>query len=396
MKTDFDRPLDRRNTCSLKWDYCERILGEPDVIPMWVADMDFPAPPPVVEALTARAAHPAYGYPLAPASFWQSIISWLKTRHGWEVDRGWLTLGPGVVPSLSFCVRALTQPGDGVVVQTPVYFPFFSAVEKNGRRLIRNSLRFEGGRWAMDFDDLARKLDQGARLLILCSPHNPVGRVWTREELTEVGRLCRERDVLVVSDEIHADIVFKPHRHVPFALLSPNLAGRTITCWAPSKAFNLPGLNTSFVVAANRKLLDLYRLESQRAGFEMGNVFGLTALEAAYTHGAEWLDEAIAYVAANADFAAEFIRAKLPVLDFIRPEGTFLGLFDCRRLGLDDKALGEFFLRRAKVYFNAGPRFGAEAAGFVRVNIACPRSRLAEALERIARALESPGPPDSK
>jgi len=204
-------------------------------------------------------------------------------------------------------------------------------------------------------DDLARKLDQGARLLILCSPHNPVGRVWTRENSRSRPAL-QERDVLVVSDEIHADIVFKPHRHVPFALLSPNLAGRTITCWAPSKAFNLPGLNTSFVVAANRKLLDLYRLESQRAGFEMGNVFGLTALEAAYTHGAEWLDEAIAYVAANADFAAEFIRAKLPVLDFIRPEGTFLGLFDCRRLGLDDKALGEFFLRRAKVYFNAGPR----------------------------------------
>ena len=391
MKYDFDRPLDRRNTCSLKWDYCERFFGEPDVIPMWVADMDFPAPPPVVEALTARAAHPAYGYALVPESFWAAITNWLKTRHGWEVKRDWLTRGPGVVPSLNFCVRALTQPGDGVVVQTPVYFPFFSAVEKNGRRLVRNSLRYEDGRWTMDFDDLARKLDDGARLLILCSPHNPVGRVWTREELAEVGRLCRERDVVIVSDEIHADIVFEPHVHVPFATLSPDLAERTITCWAPSKAFNVPGLNTSFVVAANRKLLDLYRLESQRAGLELGNIFGLAALEAAYTHGAEWLDEAVAYIAGNVDFTAEFVRARLPALDFVRPEGTFLALLDCRRLGLDEKALEEFFLRRAKVYFSAGSTFGDELTGFVRMNLACPRSTLRDALERIERALREFG-----
>lgn len=386
MKFDFDSPLDRRNTCSLKWDYCERILGEPGVIPLWVADMDFAAPPPVVAALTARAAHPAYGYPLVADSFWASIINWLKSRHGWEVERSWLARAPGVVPSINLCVRALTRPGDGVVVQTPVYFPFFPAVEKNGRRLIRNSLRYAGGRWTMDFDNLARKLGDGARLLILCSPHNPVGRVWTREELGELGRLCRERDIPVVSDEIHADIVFKPHRHVPFATISPDLAERTITCWAPSKAFNLPGLTTSFVVASNRKLLDLYRLESERAGFEMGNVFGLTALEAAYTHGSEWLDAAVAYIAGNADFMTKFIRTRLPLLDFVPPEGTYLGLLDCRRLGLDDKALEDFFLRRAKVYFNDGPKFGQEAAGFIRVNLACPRSRLAEALERIERA----------
>jgi cystathionine beta-lyase len=202
-----------------------------------------------------------------------------------------------------------------------------------------------------------------------------------------VGRLCRKRDVLVVSDEIHADIVFKPHIHVPFATLSPDLADRTITCWAPSKTFNIPGLNTSLVIAANRKLLDLYRLESQRAGFEMGNIFGLTALEAAYTHGAEWLDQALTYIAANVDFMAEFVRTKLPALDFVRPEGTYLALLDCRRLGLDAKALEEFFLRRARVYFNDGAMFGEEAAGFVRVNLACPRARLAEALERIARAV---------
>jgi len=391
MKYDFDRPLDRRNTCSLKWEYCERFLGEPDVIPMWVADMDFPAPPPVVEALTARAAHPAYGYALVPESFWTSIRNWLKTRHGWEVNREWLTRGPGVVPSINFCVRALTQPGDGVVVQTPVYFPFFSAVEKNGRRLVRNSLRYEGGRWTMDFDDLARKLDDRARLLILCSPHNPVGRVWTREELAEVGRLCHERDILIVSDEIHADIVFKPHVHAILATLSPDLAERTVTCWAPSKAFNIPGLNTSFVIAANRKLLDLYRLESQRAGLELGNIFGLTALEAAYTDGAEWLDEAVAYIDGNLDLAEDFIRRKLPTLDFVRPEGTFLALIDCRRLGLDEKALEEFFLRRAKVYFSAGSTFGEELRGFVRMNLACPRATVREALERIERALREFG-----
>jgi cystathionine beta-lyase len=349
--------------------------------------MDFPASPPVVAALTTRAAHPAYGYPIVPESFWTSIINWLKARHGWKVNREWLTRGPGVVPSLNFCVRALTQPGDGVVVQTPVYYPFFSAVEKNGRRLVRNSLRYESGRWTMDFDDLARRLDDGARLLSLCSPHNPVGRVWTRGELTEVGRLCRERDVLVVSDEIHADIVFRPHAHVPFATLSPDQAERTVTCWAPSKAFNIPGLNTSFVVAANRKLLDLYRLESQRAGSELGNIFGLTALEAAYSRGAEWLDEALVYIEANVDFTAEFVRTKIPALDFVRPEGTFLALLDCRRLGLDEKALEEFFVRRARVYFSNGSMFGQEATGFVRINVACPRAVLSKALERIERAI---------
>lgn len=385
---DFDRGIDRRNTCSLKWDFCERALKEKDVIPMWVADMDFPAPPAVVAAVEERAAHGAFGYTMIPRSFWASVISWQAARYGWTVKREWLAKSPGVVPALNLCVRAFSRPGDKVVIQTPVYHPFHSAPANNGRQVVRNPLRFAGGRWTMDLDDLARRIDGRTRLLILCSPHNPVGRVWTREELEALGRVVAEKDLLVVSDEIHAELALGKNRHVPLASLSEDLARRTITCVAPSKAFNIAGLNTSIVIASNRSLLERFDIEAQNTGLTMGNVFGIVALEAAYTHGAAWLDRLLVYIEGNMDYAAEFVRTRLPRLEFLKPEGTYLALLDCRKLEMPQRRLNEFFLKKARVYFDEGPIFGEELEGFVRMNLACPRATVREALERIEKALE--------
>ena len=384
----FDKIIDRTDTESLKWVYPRKVLKVGDAIPMWVADMDFEAPPAVVEAIRRRAAHGVYGYPLIPPSFWQAAIDWLKRRHSWDVRKDWMAKSPGIVPALNYAVRAFTKPGDGVIIQTPVYFPFYHAVENNGRRVVRNPLRFDGTRYTMDLEDLERKLDEGGRMLILCSPHNPVGRVWTRDELETLGRIAVEHDLLVISDEIHHDLVFKGSRHVPFASLSPALAERTVTCIAPSKTFNLPGLSTAAVVASNSKLIESFKEETERAGFELGQVFGIVGFEAAYNHGDDWLDELLSYLEANVDFMENFLEERISGIRLIRPEGTYLALLDCRGLGLEPAALNDFFLKKARVYFSDGALFGVEATGFVRINFACPRSVLAEALERIERAVK--------
>ena len=389
MKYDFDKIVDRTGTESLKWVYPRKVLKVEDAIPMWVADMDFEAPPAVVEAIRNRAAHGIYGYPLVPPSFWQAAIGWLGRRHGWEVRKDEMAMTPGIVPALNYAVRAFTKPGDGVIIQTPVYFPFYHAVENNGRRVVRNPLRFDGRRYTMDLEDLERKLDEGGRMLILCSPHNPVGRVWTREELEAIGRLTVERDLLVVSDEIHHDLIFKGSRHVPFASLSPALAERTVTCIAPSKTFNIPGLSTAAIIASNPKLLEAFEDETERAGFELGQVFGIVGFEAAYGQGDDWLDELLSYLEANVDFMEKFLGEQIPGIRLVRPEGTYLALLDCRGLGLEPAALNDFFLKKARVYFSDGAMFGKELEGFVRMNFACPRSVLAEALERIERAVKS-------
>jgi cystathionine beta-lyase len=354
--------------------------------------MDFSAPPAVVEAVVSRARHGAYGYASVPDSMWSSAIDWLKVRHGWAVERRWLSRAPGVVPALSLCVRAFTDPGDAVVVQTPVYYPFFGAVERNGRRLLRNPLVAEGGRYRMDLDDLERRIDDRTRLLILCSPHNPVGRVWTRDELGRLGEICVRRNLLVLSDEIHMDLAMPGRRHVPLASVSPELADRTVTLFAPSKTFNIASLNMSLVAAGNAGLLARYEAEFEASGLGIASLFGSLALEAGYRHGAEWLDQLLEYLSANADLVERFIAGRLPELRFIRPEGTYLALIDCRQLGLEQHDLDEFFLRQARVYFDSGAWFGEESAGFERINIACPRATLTEALQRMERAIRARRP----
>ena len=390
-KYDFDKAVDRTGTESLKWIYPRKVLKVEDAIPMWVADMDFEAPPAVVEAIRLRALHGIYGYPLVPQSFWQAAIDWLKRRHGWEIQKAWMAKTPGVVPALNYGVRAFTRPGDGVIIQTPVYFPFYHAIENNGRRVIRNPLRFDGRRYMMDLNDLERKIDAPGRVLILCSPHNPVGRVWTRDELEALGRIAVARDLLIISDEIHSDLIFQGHRHQILATLSPGLANRTMTCIAPSKTFNIPGLSMAAVVASNPTLLKTFEDEAERAGFELGQVFGIVGFEAAYAHGEDWLEELLPYLEANVDFMEKFLEERIPVIRLIRPEGTYLALLDCRGLGLEPATLNDFFLKKARVYFSDGTMFGSELRGFVRINFGCPRAILAEALERIERAVKELG-----
>ena len=389
MRYDFDKVVDRTGTESLKWVYPRQVLKVEDAIPMWVADMDFEAPPAVVEAIRRRAEHGVFGYPLVPPTFYAAAIAWLKRRHGWEVRKDMMAMTPGIVPALNYCVRAFTRPGDPVIVQTPVYHPFYYAIENNGRRVVRNPLRFDGRRYTMDLDDLRTKIDAPGRMLILCSPHNPAGRVWTREELEALGRIAVERDLLVVADEIHHDLVYRGHRHHVLASLSPELAQQTITCIAPSKTFNTAGLTTAAVVAANPDLHKKLEDESERSGFDLGNALGIVAFEAAYAYGEAWLDELLRYLEGNIDVMERFLAERLPAIKLVRPEGTYLALLDCRALGLDPDGLNDFFLRRARVYFSDGKMFGDEAAGFVRINFGCPRSVLREALERIERAIAS-------
>lgn len=385
----FDRIIDRTGSESMKWVYPRRVLGVEDALPMWVADMDFEAPPAVVEALKRRVEHGVFGYPLAPPSFFEAAAGWMERRHGWTVEKDWLVMTPGIVPALNFIVRAFSRPGDPVIVQPPVYHPFYYAIENNGRRVVRNPLRFDGRRYTMDLDDLRAKIDAPGRLLILCSPHNPTGRVWTREELEALGRIAVERDLLVVSDEIHHDLVYGGRRHHVFAALSPELARRTVTCVAPSKTFNIAGLATAAVVAADPDLRKRFEDESERSGFDLGNALGIVAFEAAYAHGDGWLDELLPYLEGNIEVLESFLAERLPAVKLVRPEGTYLALLDCRGLGIGPDALSDFFLERARVYFSDGRIFGEEAAGFVRVNFGCPRSVLREALERIERAVKA-------
>jgi len=389
LRYDFDKIIDRTGTESLKWVYPRKVLKVEDAIPMWVADMDFEAPPAVVEALKLRVEHGVFGYPLVPPSFFTAAIGWLKRRHGWEVEKKWMAMTPGIVPALNYCVRAFTRPGDPVIIQTPVYHPFYYAIENNGRRVVRNPLRYDGRRFTMDLDDLRAKIDAPGRMLILCSPHNPVGRVWEREELEAFGRIAVERDLVVIADEIHHDLVYRDHRHHVLAALSPELAQQTVTCIAPSKTFNVAGLTTAAVVAANPDLHKEFENEEERSGFDLGNALGIVAFEAAYRHGEDWLEELLPYLEANVDFMAGFLEERVPRLKLIRPEGTYLALLDCRGLGLEPAALNDFFLKKSGVYFSAGTLFGEESAGFVRVNFGCPRSTLREALERVERAVNA-------
>jgi cystathionine beta-lyase len=389
IMSPFDKVIDRTGTESLKWVYPRKVLGVEDAIPMWVADMDFEAPPAVVEALRRRAGHGVFGYPLTPPSFFAAAIDWLKRRHGWEVRKEWMSMTPGIVPALNYCVRAFTKPGDGIIVQPPVYHPFYYAIENNGRCVVRNPLRSDGGRYTMDLEDLEHKIEAPGQMLILCSPHNPVGRVWTGDELERLARIAVERDLIVVSDEIHHDLVYRGYRHHVLAALSPELADRTITCIAPSKTFNTAGLSTAAVVATNPGLLKKFEDEAERSGFDLGNALGIVAFESAYAHGEDWLDELLPYLEANIDFMQAFLAERVPGIRFVRPEGTYLALLDCRALPIEPAALNDFFLKKAGVYFSDGAIFGPEAAGFVRINFGCPRATLREALERIETAVNS-------
>ncbi|WP_026676281.1 MalY/PatB family protein [Fictibacillus gelatini] len=390
MKYDFDTAIDRMKTASVKWDDAENLFGEKDILPMWVADMDFKAPAPVIEALKDRAEHGIFGYTMRPESYYDAVAGWMERRHSWTIEKEWICHSPGVVPALSFIVEAFTQPDDKIVIQTPVYYPFTKVVEQNGRKLVHNPLKFEDGRYVMDYEDLKIKVsDPDVKMLILCSPHNPVGRVWTKEELIELGQICIENNVLVVADEIHFDLVYKAYQHTPFASISEEFANHSIICTAPSKTFNLAGLQISNIIIPNKKLRLTFSKTVENHFIGLSNTFGVTATEAAYRHGDEWLDQLMDYLQKNLEFMTEYIESHMSEIKVIKPEGTYLVWLDCRALGMGAKELERFMQKEAKVAFDEGYIFGKEGEGFTRVNIACPRSLLEEALKRIEKAIKT-------
>ena len=386
MKYDFDRVIDRRNTDSIKWSVNAKMFGSDEVISAWVADMDLASPAPVIEALCARAAHGIFGYPIRPAAYYAALINWMRQRHGWEIEAEWLTYSPGVVTGLCLAVHAYTQPGDKIIIQPPVYPPFFSVVRNNGRQLALNPLQVVDGKYRMDLENLEKQFDARTKMIILCSPHNPVGRVWTRDELAQLGELCLRKNILIVSDEIHCDLILRGGKHVPLATISDELAHNTITCVAPSKTFNIPGLYTAAAVIPNARLRAQFNTVRENFGLEGTNVFGIAGFEAAYRAGEEWLDQLLEYLQGNLEFLQNYFEKSIPRIKPTRPEGTYLAWLDCRGLGLDDVALKEFMLKQAKVALNEGHTFGTEGRGFMRLNFGCPRATLAEALRRIEQA----------
>ena len=389
MEYDFDRVVDRKNTHSAKWDRVEALYGDRDILPMWVADMDFPSPPAVIEAIKKRADHGIFGYVARPRSCNEAIIDWARKRHGWEIKDEWIAYSPGVVTALNLITLALSQPGDEIIVQPPVYYPFFSAIRNNGRQIVHNPLIFTDGGYAMDFEDLSTRSGPRTRLMILSSPHNPVGRVWREAELRELGEFCVDNDIILVSDEVHCDLVLNGHRHTPTALISEPIAQQTITCMAPSKTFNLAGLKTSVIIIPNARIRRRYLNILQNLSIGMDNAFGVVAMESAYRYGEDWLEKLLQYIEGNLKFALAYSREKIPRIKVIRPEATYLLWLDCRELGLDKVALNDLFIKEAGVWLDDGPMFGVGGEGFQRMNVACPLATLREGLERIKRAVES-------
>ena len=383
MEINFNQVIDRSNTNSIKWDHENQ-----EILPMWVADMDFRAPQPVIDALTERVQHGIYGYSEPNQAYFDAIINWQEKRNDWKIQQDWIAFSPGVVPAVNMIIRTFANPGEKVLVQTPVYYPFFAAIANNGCQMETNPMIFEDGKYHMDFEDLERKTaDPNLHILILCSPHNPVGRVWTKEEMTRLGEICLKNEVLVISDEIHSDLILSGNKHTPFASISEAFAMNSITCMAPSKTFNLAGLQTSFLMIPNEKLRSRY-LHTVEATSLMTNTFGITALTAAYTKGEAWLEKLLAYLESNLAFLNDFVEKNMPEIKVIQPEGMYLVWMDFRALGLPKDDLEELMLKEAKIWLDEGYIFGTEGEGFERINIACPRSTLEEGLNRILSAVK--------
>jgi len=386
VSPDFDQPIDRSGTHALKFEGCLQKFGRADVQPMWIADMDFAAPTCVSEALLARARHPIYGYTQYPDSLCQSLVDWCARRHRWQAERDWLVPASGVFASLSAAVQACTAAGDAVIVQPPVYHGFRGAVEGCGRRLLHNPLRETDGRYAMDFAQLEQCARSGARTLLLCNPHNPVGRAWTPDELAEVLRIARRHDLTVISDEVHGDLPLSGARHHPL----PGLAqpgDRVVALLSPSKTFNLQGLGLAVLAAPRADLRDA--LHTTVASLHLGdaNPFAVAAAEAAWRHGDDWLDALLAYLAGTRDLVADHLRTRIPSIRLTPPEAGYLLWLDCRALDLDDAALRDFFVHRCKLGLNPGPDFGPGGSGFMRMNIGTPRRNVEAALDAIEAAL---------
>ena len=382
MKYNFDELIDRNGSNCMKYDDLETFYGEKDLLPLWIADTEFRVPQFITDAIQERLNHPILGYTCRGNGFYSSIISWLDKRGNWKVEKEWVNFSPGVVAGLSFSVNSMTAEQDGILIQTPVYPPFAEIITTNNRKLVTNELVEINGRYEINFEDFENKLKE-VKLFIMCNPHNPVGRVFTKEELTRMGNLCVKYGVVIVSDEIHSDLILKPNKHIHIASISKEIADKTITILAPSKTFNIAGLSTSVTIIPNTDLRNVYCKGLNRFHIEHGNIFGTVALEAGYTNGAEWVDQLNEYIASNIEFVTEYCKSNMPKLKVIKPEATFLMWLDFSALNIDDATLFTSFVKDAKVAINKGSDYGMPGKGYMRLNIGSPLSIIKEALNRI-------------
>lgn len=389
MKWNFDEAVSREGTNCVKYDLRKETFGSDDLIPMWVADMDFKTPDFIISALRKRLGHEILGYSFRPSEYYASISSWLLKKHKWEVPHEWISFCPGIVPALNLCTLAFTRPGESIIVQPPVYFPFFSAVENHGRNLIYNQLKEAGGRWEMDFESLVKSLTPETKMIIISNPHNPVGRTWSSDELVQLADICLKYNILLLSDEIHSDLILPGYHHTPVAKISDKIAEITVTCIAPSKTFNLAGLSTSSVIISNPVLRKYFNSKTDHLHIGNGNIFGTVASIAAYSEGSEWISELMVYVNQNADYVIDYCRKMIPEILPVRPEATYMIWLDCRKLGMTGKELQEFFVGKAKVGMNEGSCFGPGGEGFMRMNIGTTNSNVRKAMEQIEKAVAS-------
>ena len=388
MNYNFDEIINRNGTDSVKWDAVESRWGRNDLIPMWVADMDFRTAPFVIEALRKRLEHEVLGYTFACKEWSESIVNWVKERHGWTIREEMLTSTPGIVRGLAFVIQCFTQKGDKVMVMPPVYHPFFLVTQKNEREVVYSPLVLKDEQYYIDFDRFRQDV-QGCKLLILSNPHNPGGRVWTKEELSQIADICYESGTLVISDEIHADLTLPPYKHPTFALISEKARMNSLVFMSPSKAFNMPGLASSYAIIENDELRHRFQKYMEASEFSEGHLFAYLSVAAAYSHGTEWLDQVVGYIKGNVDFTETYLKEYIPAIKMIRPQASYLIFLDCRALGLSQDQLNRLFVEDAHLALNDGTTFGKEGEGFMRLNIACPRAVLEQALKQLEQAVNN-------
>lgn len=385
---NFNEVIYRKNTGSIKWDTMEEHGMASDILPLWVADMDFKAPVGVIKALAERVEHGVFGYTKPTDSYYDAVINWMNRRHGWQIEKDWIIIVPGIVPAINFAVQTYTKEGEGVLIQRPVYNPFTEAVVNNNRKLINSPLVLKGDRYEIDFEDFEKEIvDNKVKLFILCSPHNPVGRVWTREELKTMGDICLKQNVLIIVDEIHHDLVFKENKHIPFASLGAKYSNNCITLTSPSKTFNLAGLHISNIIIENKEILKKLSSYLESIALTASNIFGIVGSEAAYNSGEEWLEELIDYLEGNKKLIQKFMVEKFPMIKVIDSEATYLLWIDFRGLGMEKEELEKFLAEKAKLWLNDGTIYGDEGIGYERINIACSRSTIEKGLKQLEDAL---------
>lgn len=385
MKYDFDTVYERKN--SEKWMELQRKFGATDLVSFWEADMDFRSAKPVIDALVARAEEGIYGYTTKSPTYKDAVCGWYSSRHGLEINHDWIVHTPMVITAVAIYIRCVTEPGDGIILTTPMYYPFYDVIADTGRKVMRNVLKLKNDRYQIDFEDLEAKMKDGAKIMVVCNPHNPTGTVWTEEELRKIGDLCMQYGVKVIADEVHADFTWDDHKYTPYSSLSDEYRKNCMTLLSPGKTFNLAGTKQAIVVIEDEDIRKKFEKETEILDIDRNNCFSMVATEVAYREGGEWFEQVCEYIEANMDYAVEYFKEHAPKIKARKPEGTYLMWLDCRELGLSGEELNRFMVEKAKVGCGEGMWFGPEGVGFERCTLACPRSILQEGLERICKAV---------